>query len=123
MPAANRKVVLTDRLLRSLKPAPKGTRPVVWDLIMPNLGVRSTDKGTHSFVVAKRRPGERNPKWVTLGEYPQMRLAEARQKAREAIGALMEGKDPAGLALAKRRREEEAERQRQANSFAVVAEE
>jgi integrase len=49
-------------------------------------------------------------------------LAEARAKAREALGALMEGLHPASLAEAKRRAGEEAERQFKASTFAAVAE-
>src|SRR6516225_1005006 len=109
---AARKIAVTDRSLKALKPAPKGKRAVVWDGIQPNLGVRVTDKGRKSFVVVRRRAGETRPTWVTLGEYPTLSLAEARKAARETLSALIAGDDPAELAETKRRAKAEAERAR-----------
>jgi integrase len=123
MPAAARKIALTDRSLQSIRPAPQGTRATVWDAIMPGLAVRVTDKGKRSFYVVKRRAGQPQPTWALLGAYPVMKLAEARAAAREALAALAEGDDPATLAEAKRRATEEAERTRRASTFAAVAEE
>jgi integrase len=60
---------------------------------------------------------------VLLGEYPVMSLAEARGKAREALNALMEGHDPATLAVEKRHQREAAERAQRESTFAAVAEE
>jgi integrase len=122
MPGPKRKVALTDRSLKALKPAPAGKRDTVWDAIQPNLGVRVTDRGRRSFVVVRRRAGEARPTWVTLGEYPTLGLAEARKTARETLGALIAGDDPAVLAEAKRCEEEEASRRREAGTFAALAE-
>jgi integrase len=123
LPGVNsRKVALTDRSLKALKPAPAGRRAVVWDALMPGLAVRVTDKGKRSFYAVKRRVGHPQPTWVLLGAYPVTTLAEARAAAREALGALMAGDDPAALAEAKRRAAEEAERQRGAGTFRVIAE-
>jgi hypothetical protein len=122
MPAAARKVALTDRSLQALRPAPGGARAIVWDALLPGLAVRVSGKGKRSFYAVKRRAGAAQPSWVLLGHYPVTTLAEARAKAREALGALMEGHDPATLAETKRRAREEAERQRRASTFAVVAE-
>ena len=122
MPAAARKIQLTDRSLQDLRPTPEGQRAVVWDALMPGMAVRVSGKGKRSFYAVKRRAGAAQPSWVLLGHYPVMTLAEARTRAREAIGALVEGNDPAALAEAKRRQKEEAERQRQASTFATVAE-
>jgi HNH endonuclease len=46
-----RKTLITDRFLRGLKPAPAGTRTVVWDTAVPGFCVRVTDKGAASFSV------------------------------------------------------------------------
>ncbi len=119
---AARKVGLTDRSLRALKRAPKGKRETVWDALMPGLAVRVTDRGKRSFYAVRRRAGQAQPTWVLLGAYPVVTLAEARARAREALGALGEGKDPAALAEAERRAEAEAERQRVDNTFAALAE-
>jgi integrase len=114
-----RKVALTDRSLLAMKPAPAGKRLTIWDARMPGLAVRITDKGKRSFYAVRRRAGVDTPSWVSLGAYPVVTLAEARAKAREALGALMEGKDPAVVAEEKRR--EEA--RRRADLFEVVADE
>src|SRR5689334_8684467 len=98
MPVATRKTALTDRSLKALCPAPDGARVVMWDAIMPSMAVRVSSKGKRSFYAVKRRAGETQPTWVLLGAYPVMTLAEARAKAREALGALMDGHDPAVIA-------------------------
>jgi hypothetical protein len=120
MPAAARKIALTDRSLQALKP---GKRAMVWDGIQPNLAVRITDKGRRSFVVVRRRPGQAQPTWTTLGQYPTMSLADARKAAREALAQLAEGKDPRQAREEKRRADEEAVRRQQAENFGAVAEE
>lgn len=114
MPVAKRKVALTDRSLKALKP-PDG---VVWDALLPGLAVRVSGKGKRSFYAIKRRSGDTQPSWIRLGEYPVMSLGEARATAREALAALMAGQHPSTLADAKRRRAEMA----MANTFAAVAE-
>jgi integrase len=123
MPAAARKIALTDRSLQALRTAPGGQRAIVWDAIMPGLAVRVGRRGKPSFYAVRRRAGAAQPTWVLLGHYPITTLAEARRQAREALGALIDGEDPASLAEAKRRQREEAEARRQASTFAAVAEE
>ncbi len=89
-----RKVGLTDRSLLALKPAPVGKRVTVWDAQLPGMAVRVTDKGKRTFYAVRRRAGETSPTWALLGAYPVMKLGEAREAARAALGALVEGKDP-----------------------------
>jgi integrase len=111
------RVALTDRSMKALLKnlPPPGKRRTVWDGVQPNLAVRVTDKGRASFVVVRRRPGQTQPTWIVLGQYPTLGLGEARKKAREALGILAEGKDPRVVAR-------EAERKRDASTFAAVAE-
>ena len=45
------KRTLTDRFLKSLKPAGAGKRYIEWDALVPSLGVRVTDKGKITFVL------------------------------------------------------------------------
>jgi integrase len=118
MPAAARKVALTDRSLKALRPAPDGRRGTVWDALMPGMAVLVSGKGKRSFYAVKRRAGAASPTWVLLGAYPVTTLAEARAKARETLTALAEGHDPASLAEGRR----EAERRRRATTFGAVAE-
>jgi len=95
MPDVN-KVAFTDRFLQARKPSP--TRTVIWDAVLPGLCVRV---GRHPvFYIAKRPPGSSRTLWVKLGIYPVMPLAEARARAREALGALLEGKPAPKLSAA-----------------------
>lgn len=125
MPAPARKVDLTDRALKALKPAPGGSRVVIWDAVMPSLAVRVSAKGKKSFYTVKRRLGDTSPSWVLLGVYPVLSLADARKRAREALGALAEGQHPKRLAEAKRLADEkaaaEAAREATATRFETVA--
>jgi integrase len=122
MPAAARKVALTDKSLQALKSAPQGKRVIVWDAIMPNMAVRVGTKGRLAFYAVRRRKGDPQPTWTKLGEYPIMKLGEAREAARAAVAALMAGDDPAEIAEARRRAEAEAKRAETASTFRAVAE-
>ena len=114
------KANLTNRTLDTLKRADgPGRRYDVWDTQLPNFGVRVNDKGRRVFVVAKRLATEKNPTRFTVGEYPAMTLAEARQKARQIIGDLEGGIRPRERQDAQAR--EQAKRRR--DTFASVAEE
>lgn len=122
MPAANSKIALTDKSLLALKPAPHGKRAIIWDALMPNMAVRVGTRGRPAFYAVRRRRGEAQPTWTKLGEYPMMRLGEAREAARAAVSALMAGDDPAEIAEARRRAAAEAKRQRDDSKFAALAE-
>ncbi len=116
---AQRKVALTDRYLKAIKPAAPGHRPIVWDAVQPHLGVRITDKGHLSFVVIRRRAGDKQPVRHLLGSYPATTLAAARAATPDILSALTQGKHPAELEAERLR---EAARKRQ-DTFGVVAEE
>jgi integrase len=110
---------LTDKLLKSLKPAATDTRDDYWDAIVPGLGVRVTDTGRASFVLMTRYP--RNPKNPTrraLGEYGAITLDDARQKARKWLEWIKAGRDPADVEEQQR----QAELRKQENIFPAVAE-
>jgi hypothetical protein len=98
-----KKIVLTDRALKALKPAPVGKRYIVWDAAQPYLGIRVTQTGARSFVVVRRRPGARNPDTHVLGAYPALTLKAARRATPAILANFAQGKRP---------REIEAERQR-----------
>lgn len=111
------KTTLTDRALKALKAAAPGTRPIIWDGIVPSFGARVTDKGVRTFIV-KRRLGEGGPLvTVTLGRYPAVTLEQARTRARAAIADLGKGEHPREKAEAERRENE----RRRANTFEAVA--
>ena len=102
--------VLTDRYLKSLKPAPAGKRIVHWDAAKPSFGVRVTDRGVVSFFIMRRMPGKPQPVRVVLGRYPEISLAQARKLATAALGDLVSGVHP----------KTRADR-REANTFAALA--
>jgi len=85
---------LTDRRLKSMKPAEPGKRYEVADGVVPGLLVRVTDKGTRTFSYLARYPGSDNPTRRKIGEYGVITLEEARQIAREWYGLLQKGVDP-----------------------------
>ncbi len=114
MPAVN----LTDRKIKSLKPAPRGQRYQVMDTLVPGFGVRVTDTGVRTFILRTRYPGSSNPNRRALGEYPVITLEEAREKAGQWRMMVKRGVDPS-LAEEKAKTEN---LQRQKNTFAAVAE-
>jgi hypothetical protein len=69
-----------------------GGRKEIWDEILPGFGVRITSRGVKSFFVYTRLFGQ--PIRVTLGSYPLLTLAGARDLARDAILSAQRGEDP-----------------------------
>lgn len=112
------KTALSDRFLKSLKPAPAGKRITIWDSHLPSFGIRITDKARISFFVLRRPRGSRNPIRVVLGRYPLLSLATARERAREALRVLDTGSSPKDLT----RRQQELTARTAANTFGHVAE-
>jgi len=85
---------LTDRAITSLKSAEPGKRRIVWDALVPGLGVRVTDRGVKTFVLVTRYPGAANPAPRSLGTYGATTLEAARTKARSWIELIASGTDP-----------------------------
>ena len=82
---------LTDISLRSLRP--RSEQYAVLDDLLPNFGVRIGTTGRLSFFVMYRMNGYR--KRDTLGQFPIITLAEARQLARQRLARLtLEDKNP-----------------------------
>jgi integrase len=117
--------VLTDRTINSLKPAKAGQRYDVRDGVVPGLGVRVTDRGQKTFVLTTRYPGSENPTRRALGDVGALKLADARDKAREWLKLIKTGVDPKAIEEAQRQAEAEkrlaSERAKQ-NTFAAVVE-
>lgn len=118
MAAAAQKRVLTDRGMQALKPASPKKRYIVWDAAQPHLGVRVTDKGAKSFIVVRRRPGQRDPDTHVLGRYPAMSLRAARESAPSVIGMLAAGESPREA----RQAEQRAAARKRADTFAAAVE-
>src|SRR5258707_6112737 len=110
-----KRAVLTDRYLKSLKPAEAGKRIVHWDAAKPSFGCRITDRGVVSFFVMRRMHGKPQPIRVGLGCYPEVSLATARKLATAALGDLVSGVHPT-----KARAERVAAGKHEANTFAAL---
>jgi integrase len=103
----------TDKWLQSLsrkplKPTDNEYRKPWWDTRAPGLCIRQGAK--ISFYVGKRPPGAKQFKWIRLGDYPALPLADGRSRASEIVGAIVDGR-PAPV------------RPRGAVTFADIAEE
>jgi integrase len=117
------RVQFTDRWLKALakKPAPEGTRYTIWDSVVPGFGIRISDTGRRDFVVMRRVAGAQHPTRFSLGQYTEGegQLAEARQKARDALDDMSLGRDPGE----RKRRAIEEEAKKRRDSVLAVAEE
>ena len=108
--------VLTDRTLKSLKPA--ASHYDVWDATVPGLGVRVSQTGRKTFVLMARIRRGSHPTRRALGVYGAITLADARTKAQEWLKLIGQGIDP----IIEEERRRTAELRRQENTFAAVAE-
>src|SRR5262245_44879994 len=85
-------IKLSDAAIRNQDPV-AGRQIDIRDSIVPGLALRVSPNGTKAFVVLYRVG--RKARRLTLGRYSAITLAEARQKARQALRQVQEGKDPA----------------------------
>ena len=117
-------VNLTDKFIRSMKPAPAEQYEEYWDQLVPGLILRNNSKGKKAWVVKKRWDGKNHSR-RTMGIYGSetagkaLTLADARTKAREWIEMGDAGRDPKQEALAAAA----AERAVKANTFSAVMDE
>jgi hypothetical protein len=112
-----RKQNLTDKGLKALKPAADGKPFEVMNSSMPALGMRVMGSGVKSFILFRRFPGSDNPVRRSLGSYPAMTLAQAREKARQWLNLIEKGIDPAEEAKRLKEAAIEAERAAKAATF------
>ena len=117
----------TDRFLKSIKPAEKGKRVVIYDAQIPGFGIRITDHCTDdnkgAFVLITRFPGSSNPAPRRIGDYPAMTLAKAREIAREWREDIRRGIDPKEKEAARRREQERLRADTFRAAFETYAEE
>lgn len=124
---------LTDKFVRSLKPAPEGTRIDHWDKKVPGFGVRVSASGHKAYIVYARWPAGYDdtgklrtvPARRTVGNADKMTLASARQKAKAWLDTIESGVDPHEQARkegAEQARREREEKRRRENTFEKVAE-
>ena len=82
---------MTDQALVKLKPAQ--SRIDVSDTVVTNLMMTVQPKGKKVWSVRYRADGKRIK--MKLGEYPDLSLRDAREKARDAILSVFDGENPA----------------------------
>ena len=85
-------VRLTHRGIASLKTGLWLTD--YWDDRLRGFGVRVTKRGEKCYVVRYTANGRRRR--VTLGRYPALKLADARDRAKDILYAVHRGEDPQG---------------------------
>jgi integrase len=86
------RIHLTSRKLDSLK-APKAGQVDFWDEDLPGFGVRISAAGRKTWTVMYRL-GRRKVR-LTLGTYPPVPLAKARDDSKAALARVQAGGDPA----------------------------
>jgi integrase len=91
---------LTDVAIKNLTRPDRG-QVEVWDPRIPGFGVRVSHAGTKAFVLVYRFNGR--PRRLTLGRYPTLKLADARELANDALRALAHDEDPAAKKVKARR--------------------
>lgn len=85
------------------KAAPGASRYILWDTELKGFGVRIAESGTKTYVVRyrPRNLGAGSPKrFVVLGRHGVIAPDQARSKAKEILGAVAGGEDPAKLRTA-----------------------
>jgi integrase len=85
-------ITFTARTVDRLKPTP-GQRVEYFDVSVPGLALRITERGAKTWTLLYRHRGR--PRRLTLGSAAAVSLADARARARDAIGAAAKGADPA----------------------------
>ena len=86
-------VELTDKFCQSAKPG-AGRKTDYFDTTVKGLCLRASAGGAASFFLVFTKPGDGGRAWLKLGRYPELKLAEARKKARDARAEVGEGIDP-----------------------------
>ncbi|MCZ6454470.1 MAG: Arm DNA-binding domain-containing protein, partial [Alphaproteobacteria bacterium] len=99
----------TDRNIASIKP-PDIDRLEYRDTVVPGLWLRVSDHGRKTWGVTYRLNGRQRR--LTIGTYPTLSLADARDNARKALREVGVGNDPA----------EEKQQLRKGATFGLVAE-
>src|SRR5713101_7866383 len=84
---------ITTAVVANTRPPATG-RLEIFDEYLPGFALRITSNGVRSFVVRARVKGHNQPVTLTLGDVRDMKLAEARQAASDALRKMRAGTDP-----------------------------
>ena len=87
---------LTDQSVGNLRPPTDKPQIEHWDRLVPGFGVRVGAKGTKAFIVMAKvlSGGVWKTTRITLGRYPALPLADARETAKDYLVIAKKGKDP-----------------------------
>jgi integrase len=88
----SRRINFTDRTLKAIKAPPKPKQVDYFDQSLPGFGLRVSYNGRKSWIALYRCNGVKGR--LTIGRYDVLPLAEAREKARDALKAAATGDDP-----------------------------
>jgi integrase len=111
------KLILTDKALAALQPAPRGKRHVIYDALVHGFGVSVTDSGHRTFFMRAYFDKQQNTR-RKIGIVGKMKLATALAKAKRWRQLVDEGQDPREL----ERKERAAAARATAHTFESVAE-
>ncbi|MEJ6783755.1 tyrosine-type recombinase/integrase [Aminobacter sp. Piv2-1] len=84
---------LNDRFCETVKPT-TGKQVDYFDTVVRGLSLLVSPAGTKTFFLNYTRPTDGKRARMKLGRYPDLKLARAREKAREGRGDVTEGQDP-----------------------------
>jgi integrase len=104
------RMTMTDRSIKALQGRP-GFSVDYFDARLPRFAMRITEKGNKSWIILYRHGGRLRR--MTLGPYPAVSLADARELAKAAFHLVAAGRDPAT----------EKHTNREAPTFAELAQE
>src|SRR5258706_1489042 len=109
------KAELKDRALKALKPEKKP-----YDVMDAQraFGVRVMPSGEKTFILYRRFPGSPSPVRRSLGQYGELSLQEGRELAREWLAMIKKGIDPTREAKRLQQAAIEAQRIKEASTFA-----
>ncbi len=82
---------ILQQLIAKLEPPKQGNR-ITWDGEVPGFGARVTSAGVISFVLEYRIHGRKRR--YTIGRYPELTAAAARERAMQLRVGIMDGYDP-----------------------------
>ncbi len=86
-----------------------GSDRLTFDPGTEGFGIRVTPRGAKIFIAQARHGGR--PRRISIGQFPEISVAKARQLARDALADLRAGKDPnAERAVRERARQRPAHR-------------
>ncbi len=103
------RVNLTARLARETKPQTRDT--ILFDKALPGFGLRIHPSGRKIWILQTRIKGR--SRRIVIASYPEMRLAEARRRARQLLSRIRAGQNPA----------EDIQREKQTPTFRAFTEE